>query len=109
MIFKSNGSRYEGHWKENRMHGKGIYFWADGRHYGKSLEFVFFHGIIVCDMIEGHWDKGQRSGRFNIYYIYSCFMINLPPRPRDYVLFKWREARRNVSQQQETWTWLVEI
>lgn len=30
-----NGNKYEGEWKLNRMHGKGIYFWSDGRRYGK--------------------------------------------------------------------------
>lgn len=25
--------RYEGDWKDNNMHGKGIYTWKDGRKY----------------------------------------------------------------------------
>ena len=27
------GARYEGMWSQGRMHGKGLYIWADGRRY----------------------------------------------------------------------------
>ena len=32
MLFQT-GSRYDGHWKDNRFHGRGKYNWSDGRMY----------------------------------------------------------------------------
>ena len=28
-----DGRKYEGDWENNKMHGKGIYTWPDGRKY----------------------------------------------------------------------------
>ena len=36
--------RYEGMWKQNRMHGRGVYLWKDGKKY------------------DGEWMNGMRSG-----------------------------------------------
>ena len=43
MAFNT-GARYEGMWTNGRMHGKGLYIWADGRRY------------------EGEWVRGERHG-----------------------------------------------
>jgi hypothetical protein len=32
-ILWTDGKEYEGHWHNNKMHGKGIFKWADGRVY----------------------------------------------------------------------------
>lgn len=29
----SDGREYEGFWKDNKMHGRGIFTWKDGRKY----------------------------------------------------------------------------
>ena len=45
--------RYEGDWKDNNMHGKGIYTWKDGRKYeGEYLndkKHGFFHIFILIN------------------------------------------------------------
>lgn len=30
-MIHANGERYEGEWKDNKRHGKGVYYWPDGR------------------------------------------------------------------------------
>jgi hypothetical protein len=35
----SDGRKYEGEWKNNKMHGKGTFTWSDGRKYvGEYIE-----------------------------------------------------------------------
>jgi len=29
----ADGRKYEGEWRNNKMHGKGTFVWADGRKY----------------------------------------------------------------------------
>ena len=64
----SDGRKYEGDWKNNKMHGNGMYTWADGRKYmGEYVddrkhgygEFIWPDGRSY----KGDWVKGKQHGK----------------------------------------------
>jgi len=48
---------YDGHWKENNMHGYGIYTWTDGRRY---------EGYYANDKKNGQGTYKWADGRYYI-------------------------------------------
>ena len=45
FLFYADGDRYEGEWKDGRMHGKGSYYYGNG------------------DKYEGEWKEDKRHGK----------------------------------------------
>ena len=55
---------YIGEWKNNNMHGEGVYTWADGRRYEGQYEMDKKHGFGVYQwadgrIYEGKWYNGK--------------------------------------------------
>jgi hypothetical protein len=66
MIYK-NKARYEGQWKNNRMHGNGVYVWEDGREYEGTWQEGFKSGEgtethLTGERYEGQWCEGMKHG-----------------------------------------------
>ena len=62
------GSKYDGEWKDNKMHGMGVYRWIDGRMYEGSYVHDKKHGYGVYRWAdgrkyEGKWENGKQHGR----------------------------------------------
>ena len=60
----NNRDVYNGQWKNNNMHGEGIYTWADGRRYEGQYEMDKKHGFGVYQwadgrIYEGNWYNGK--------------------------------------------------
>ena len=72
---------YEGEWKNNNMHGKGIYTWKDGRKYEGSYLLIIVLGEYTMDKkhgkgaytwadgrkYDGMWYNGKQHGE-GVYY-----------------------------------------
>ncbi len=65
------GKRYEGDWKDNRMHGKGVLQLGFGEVYSGEFERGLFHGkghLIKRsgDVYSGEFERGKPSGKIKI-------------------------------------------
>ena len=54
---------YEGDWFDNQMHGKGVYFWPDGRRYEGDYYMDKKQGYGTYywpdgRIHEGYWEEG---------------------------------------------------
>lgn len=68
----SDGSWYEGEFKNNECHGKGIMVYTDGTRYEGEFRNGEFHGKGICcfasgDRYEGEFSNSHRHGK-GIYY-----------------------------------------
>ena len=64
----SDGSRYEGEYRDGKRHGHGTYTWADGNRYKGEWQEDRMHGQGTMtwhygDQYEGEYRDGQRHGR----------------------------------------------
>ena len=57
MVY-ADESRYDGTWKDNKMHGQGIYTWADGRYYKGFWKRNEMHGEGVFSWNDGRVYEG---------------------------------------------------
>ena len=67
------GDRYEGEFCENKMHGNGVYTWADGNHYegGFRNGKQHGHGIHAWKdgrLYDGEWREDRRHGRGVVWH-----------------------------------------
>lgn len=53
----ANGNLYDGEWKDDDRHGKGVHYWKD---------FSKYHG----DRYDGEWVEGKFNGK-GVYYFAS--------------------------------------
>ena len=58
---------YDGMWKDNNMHGKGVYTWKDGRKYEGEYLNDRKHGFGIYTwqdgrQYEGYWLNGKQHG-----------------------------------------------
>ena len=65
---KCEGISYEGAWKDDEMHGKGNYKWADGRSYEGEFKHGKKHGNGTYkwpdgSSYKGEWKDGVRHGK----------------------------------------------
>jgi hypothetical protein len=64
----SDGSRYEGDWKDGKEHGRGVLVFVNGDRYEGEFRDGKPHGRGVYvtadgDRYEGEWKDGERTGR----------------------------------------------
>jgi len=67
FIWKSNGSRYEGEWKENKENGRGYKYWPDGATFEGEWKEGKFNGYgkhtwASGSSYEGSWVNHKRNG-----------------------------------------------
>lgn len=60
----SDGRQFEGEWKDNKMHGHGVFTWPDGRKYEGSYE-----NDKKCGYGEFFWSDGRCYKGTNLYYL----------------------------------------
>ena len=63
----ANGNVFKGAWKANRMHGRGRFTWSDGREYVGHWQEDLRHGKGIMRWgdgkeYDGTWDKGLQHG-----------------------------------------------
>eukprot|EP00826_Nyctotherus_ovalis_P043782 TRINITY_DN4657_c0_g6_i2.p2 TRINITY_DN4657_c0_g6~~TRINITY_DN4657_c0_g6_i2.p2 ORF type:complete len:142 (+),score=38.10 TRINITY_DN4657_c0_g6_i2:856-1281(+) len=63
-----DGRKYTGEWKDNCMHGKGVYTWKDGRKYEGEYEMDKKHGHGKYQWADGRvydgpWVDGKQHGQ----------------------------------------------
>ena len=58
MFFYKSGEFYYGDWKNNRKHGYGIYFYANGHRYFGNIKI-----IMNIQTLKGEWMLNQRHGK----------------------------------------------
>ncbi|CAG9324344.1 unnamed protein product [Blepharisma stoltei] len=68
-----NGDKYDGHWKDDNMHGKGIYFWKEGGRYEGDFHDGKMQGIgkrLYCsgNVYEGSFVNNKKEGRGAMRY-----------------------------------------
>lgn len=68
----SDGSRYEGEFKDSKRHGSGVMIWADGR----RSDRVISHKLLKEDRYNGDWMDNKRSGKglmtWPLEQVYMC-------------------------------------
>ena len=64
-----DGREYEGEWKDNKMHGRGVFTWKDGKKYigeykndKKSGCGIFIYSDNNNKVYEGYWCEGKQHG-----------------------------------------------
>jgi hypothetical protein len=60
----ADGREYSGEWKDNKMHGKGIFSWKDGRRYEGEYIDDKKHGYGEFSwpdgrLYKGYWENGK--------------------------------------------------
>ncbi|OMJ71859.1 hypothetical protein SteCoe_29831 [Stentor coeruleus] len=77
---KSKKNFYQGEWRNNKKHGKGVYKWADGRVYSGNWKKDLYDGygkMIWPDgsKYKGEWRKGKQHGNGRYTYMTNNKLI----------------------------------
>ena len=74
----ANGNKYDGDWKDDKKHGKGVYNfnngdeydgdWKDGKVHGKGVLIYGPNNVHQYDEYDGDWKDGKKHGKGVYYY-----------------------------------------